>query len=162
MERCFAASRISRNGLPSICVSRAPCSMVRSPALTRSVTPYFEICCFAAVHVFIAFDLLFLNGRGLRPLPLIEPLCGGGCQIVTTSPQPTLITGRARNTFECMRPPPNTLLSRCLSPQVDVQMAGTQSMHRLCCLQAGWRFPRDHNEGVGQSEPRCMPFEDFR
>src|SRR2546425_4714327 len=137
MERCFAASRISRNGLPSICVSRAPCWMVRSPALTRSVTPYFEICCFAAVHVLIAFDLLFLNGRGLRPLPLIEPLCGGGCQIVTTSPQPTLITGRARNTFECMRPPPNTLLSRCLSPQSGRKNCRDTKRAPLVLL-AGW------------------------
>jgi ATP-dependent DNA ligase len=52
---------------------KAPSSMARLPALTMLSGQYFCDLLFCRRQcVFIAFDLLFLNGKDLRALPLLE------------------------------------------------------------------------------------------
>ncbi len=48
------------------------CWTVKLRVLTTPGGHSLMTCCFAAVSVFVAFDLLFLNGQDLRGLPLLE------------------------------------------------------------------------------------------
>ena len=81
-HRC---SVISRNGnvfksWPQLCEelagrfgAEAPCLMAKSAALIRTAAPTSRACFSGASNRhFYAFDLLMLNGRDLRGLPLTE------------------------------------------------------------------------------------------
>src|SRR5262245_29799739 len=69
METCSTALLILRRGSPNIFGLKAPCSMAKLLALMAMGGQYSAICCSGAV---IAFDLLYLNGRDLRVLSLLE------------------------------------------------------------------------------------------
>src|SRR5262249_55898617 len=69
----FEALRILPHGSRNIFTWIAPCSTVRLPVLMNWVGPVFRDLLFRRRQcVFIAFDLLYLNGKDLRTLPLIE------------------------------------------------------------------------------------------
>jgi len=64
--------RISPRGSLGISALKALSSMAKSQVLTTQAALYLAICFSAGVTVFSSRDLLFLNGKDLRLLPLIE------------------------------------------------------------------------------------------
>src|SRR6266568_2012174 len=73
MGTCSAASQSWRRGLLGTCASRTRCSMAKSHVSMTPARPNFRALLFRQRQcIFIAFDLLYLNGKDLRVLPLLE------------------------------------------------------------------------------------------